>query len=82
MPELVDAIEVYNSNPRHEDHSELSEALAREHNLPVSAGSDAHRDEDVARTGIMTEFEIKTAEDFIRAVKSGEIEIIRGVVAE
>ena len=25
-PELVDAMEIYNSNPRHEDHSELSEA--------------------------------------------------------
>ena len=82
MPELVDAIEVYNSNPRHEDHSELSEALAREHNLPVSSGSDAHRDEDVALAGIMTEFEIKTVEDFIRAVKSGELEIIKGAVAE
>ena len=76
-PELVDAIEIYNSNPRHEDHSELSEALAEKYDLPVSAGSDAHRDEDIAGTGIETEEEIRTADDFIRLVKEKKVKIIR-----
>jgi predicted metal-dependent phosphoesterase TrpH len=76
-PELVDAIEIYNSNPRHEDHSELSEALAEKYGLPVSAGSDAHRDEDIAGSGIETEEEIKTVSDFIRLVKEKKVKIIR-----
>ena len=76
-PELVDAIEIYNSNPRHEDHSELSEALAEKHGLPVSAGSDAHRDEDIALSGIETEEEIRCVEDFIRLVKERKVKIIR-----
>lgn len=75
-PELVDAIEIYNSNPRHEDHSELSKALAEKYGLPVTAGSDAHRDEDIACSGIETEEEIMTTSDFIRLVKERKIKII------
>lgn len=78
-PELVDAIEIYNSNPRHEDHSELSKALAEKYDLPVTAGSDAHRDEDIACSGIETEEEIKTTSDFIRLVKERKVRIIRGI---
>lgn len=79
-PDLVDGIEVYNSNPRHADYSDMSEKLAREKRLPVIAGSDSHRPEDVCLCGILTETEIKTADDFIRLVKSGNIEVIRSNV--
>lgn len=76
-PELVDAIEVYNSNPRHEDYSERSVALAKEYDLPITAGSDAHRDEDIAGSGIETEEEIKTTADFIRLVKERKVRILK-----
>ncbi len=77
-PEFIDAVEVYNSNPRHEDHSDMTEKLSAEHGLPVSAGSDAHRDEDVALSGVETDVEVKTAEDFINLVKLGKVKVIRG----
>lgn len=77
-PEYVDAFEVYNSNPRHIDYSEKSEKCARENGLYVTAGSDAHRDEDIGLSGILSETEIKTAEDFIELIKSGKAEFIRG----
>lgn len=77
-PEYVDAIEVYNSNIRHDDFSERSYELAKEYGLYMSAGSDAHRIEDVGRSGIMSENEIKTIEDFISLLKSGEAKIIKG----
>ena len=77
-PEYVDAIEVYNSNPRHEDNSDKSEELVRKLGLRVSAGSDAHREEDVALSGIETEFKIETSEQFIELVKNGSIKVIRG----
>ena len=75
--EYIDAVEVYNSNPRHEDHSDLSEKFAREYNMPVSSGSDAHREEDIACGGIITETEIKTVEDFITAVKERKVKIYK-----
>lgn len=74
-PEYVDAIEVYNSNPRHDDHSELSEALVKELGIPVTVGSDAHRDEDVAGAALVSEKEIKTVEEFTLAVRSGALKI-------
>lgn len=76
--EYVDGIEVFNSNPRHSDYSERSQELAEKYRLYVTAGSDCHRLDDVGRTGIITEQEIKTSEDFVRVIKSGTAEIFRG----
>lgn len=75
-PEHVDALEAYNSNPRHENHTEQMLALAVAHGLPVTAGSDAHRPEDVAKTGILTKQKIQSADDYVRAIKSGEFRVI------
>lgn len=75
--EYVDAVE-FNTNPRHADFTEKTEELVKKHNLLVIGGSDAHRNEDIARGGIETENEIKSAEDLIEAVKSGKLKIIRG----
>lgn len=76
-PEFVDGFEVYNSNPRHEDFSPRGLALAREHEKYVLSGSDAHRPADVCRGGIFTKEPIGSSEDFIKAVKSGEYELVR-----
>lgn len=75
-PDCADAFEIYNSNPRHIDFSEKSEACAKENNLYISAGSDAHRIEDVGGSGIFTDTEITNAEDFIRIIKDGDFQII------
>lgn len=72
----VDAIEVFNSNPRHDNYTELAIAYAEENGFPMTAGSDTHRYEDVAKSGVITPYEIKTAEDYVRAVKGGELIII------
>jgi histidinol phosphatase-like PHP family hydrolase len=75
-PQYADGFEVRNSNPRHEDFSEKSEAVAGEYGLAMTGGSDAHRDEDVAGSGIETEERIETAEQFIRLVKEGKAKVI------
>lgn len=79
-PEYVDAIEVYNSNPRHMDNSDMSEEIVCKHGLCVSAGSDAHREEDIAHSGIDTELKIETSEQFIELIKSGSVRLIKGGV--
>ncbi|MBE7038733.1 MAG: PHP domain-containing protein [Ruminococcaceae bacterium] len=76
-PEYVDAIEVYNSNPRHEDFSEKSFQLAKENGLYMSAGSDTHRKEDVGKSGILSDTKIESSKDFISLIKSGRAKIIK-----
>ena len=76
-PQYADGFEVYNSNPRHEDFSEKSEAVAKEYGLAMIGGSDAHRDEDIAGAGIETEEKIESAEQFVRLVKEGKARVIR-----
>lgn len=75
-PEYVEAMEVYNSNPRHNDKSHEVMAAAEAAGLPMIAGSDAHRDEDIAGAGVWSETEIKTVEDFITLVRSGKAQLI------
>ncbi len=71
-PDLVDGFEVRNLNPRHCSYDECAEATAKEYGLYRTAGSDAHRPEDVAATAMGSENEIKTADDYIGLVKSGK----------
>ena len=73
----VDGLEVYNSNPRHDDHSDLALAQAREHSLCMTAGSDAHRLDDYGLSGMLSDTEIRTVGEFIALVKSGSGQLIR-----
>ena len=68
VPHAVDAFEAYNTCPRHNNFTDETIALAKEHGLPITCGSDSHRPEDVALGGVATEFEIKSAEDYISAL--------------
>lgn len=77
-PDAVDAIEAINPNPRHDNHKDLAKALADEHNLPITSGSDAHRPEDIARGGVMTEERITSAEDYIEALLCRQLTLIGG----
>ncbi|MBR4060363.1 MAG: PHP domain-containing protein [Lachnospiraceae bacterium] len=76
-PQYVDGIEVYNSNPRHNDYNEKAENFAGENNLYCLAGSDAHRLEDLALSGILTKIEIKSSNEFIEIIKSGQYELMK-----
>jgi len=76
-PHCVDAMEIYNSSPKHHDFSERSEKVALENGLYVTVGSDSHYAEDVGRTAIYTEKEIKTVEDYIECLKSGNFKVFK-----
>jgi histidinol phosphatase-like PHP family hydrolase len=76
--DCIDGVEVYNSNPRHLDYSEKTEEFAKKNKLPITAGSDTHRLEDVAKSGVLTEKKIESTKDYIDAVLSGKITIIYG----
>lgn len=74
-PEYIDGMEVYNTNPRHDNNTEKTLEFALEYNKYIAAGSDSHWPDDVAKAAILTDFEIKTAEDYINALKSGNYKI-------
>ncbi len=73
FPQFVDGFEVLNSNPRHENFTEKAIACAKEHNKPVTAGSDAHRTEDVGGAGVMTAEKITSPEQYIELFLSRKL---------
>ena len=77
-PQCVDAIEVINPNPRHENFDEKAIETARSFDLPMTSGSDAHRPEDVARGGVMTEERIRTTEDYLKALFGNKLILVGG----
>ena len=76
-PQFVDGFEVCNPNPRHISNDDHAEQTAAVYGLYRTAGSDAHRYEDVAQTAMISETEIKTVDDYITLVKSGTAEFYR-----
>lgn len=52
-PEILDAVEAYNGNPRHDSHNDQACALALQGGLALLSGSDAHQPVDVGRGGMI-----------------------------
>lgn len=76
-PNFVDALEVHNSNPRHNNFTERVIETALSFNKPMTSGSDTHRIEDVAQSGVITEKEICTASDYVQMLINNELKIIK-----
>src|SRR5690554_2326661 len=75
-PALVDGIEVFNGNPRHESHNKHAYKYAEKHHLKMISGSDFHRKGDVARGGIITTQKITSQKTFIRVLKESNYKLI------
>ena len=76
-PEYLDGVEVFNGKATKEAN-ELSEKWANEINAKIkTSGSDCHRKTGVALGGIITTEPIKTNDDLVRILKSGEYRLIR-----
>jgi hypothetical protein len=53
-PELIDGVEVFNGNPRHDSANHLALQYAQDHRLKMLSGSDFHQLPDLARGGVVT----------------------------
>ncbi|MBQ9084732.1 MAG: PHP domain-containing protein, partial [Clostridia bacterium] len=74
--QFIDGIEVYNGGNPPEDN-EKAEAFAAEHpELILTSGADTHDANSVGINGIMTDRRIKTVEDLVAVLRSGEYELI------
>lgn len=72
-PGLIDGVEIYNGNPRHDSCNHLALAYARKNNLLMTSGSDFHQPQDLARGGIVVRRRIKTPAGFVEAIREREI---------
>lgn len=77
-PALLDGVEVYNGNPRHNSSNEKAQKFARKNGLIEISGSDSHQPQDIARGGVFLTEPVDTSEELAAALKAGKIsELIR-----
>jgi len=78
-PRLLDGVEVYNGNPRHDSRNHLAYRFALEHGLRMVSGSDCHQLEDVGQGGIVTMQRIGGRQELVSALRDGKIEDLIGL---
>ncbi len=71
-PKLLDGVEVFNGNPRHNSRNHLARSYAQEHSLGMIAGSDSHQTGDVGRSGIISPRPICTISEFVDLLAGGD----------
>lgn len=75
-PSLIDGIEVYNGTNGRGAKNDMAKIWADAHpHLKQIAGSDAHSEAGVGRCGIETDEDIRTQEDLLRLLDSGNYRI-------
>jgi len=72
-PALLDGVEVFNGNPRHDNMNHKALSFAKKHNLKMISGSDFHRTDDVGRGGIIIPRKVKTSAELFKLLKNDEI---------
>lgn len=77
FPHAEDGIEIINSSHRDLNFDKKARKYAKQHNKPVTAGSDAHH-KDCNHGGMIFDHKLKDIHDFITSVKRGTgIELFR-----
>ncbi len=77
-PKLLDGVEVYNGNPRHDSQNHLALQLAKRNNLKQLSGSDFHQTEDLARGGIETQYPLRSETEFVKLLNTDSYRLIIG----
>lgn len=75
-PGICDGIEGFNSHPRHDSRNDIAMAWAKKYDMQMISGSDAHRPQDVAISGIRTKEIIKDAGQLLEVLRSRDYEMI------
>lgn len=74
-PGYTDGIETLNAHKGHDSRNDVAKLWAKKYNLLECGGSDCHHRGGEGRGGIITNFEIKSNSDLIKALK-GEFSLI------
>ena len=73
----LDGVEIYNASPRHDSRDALAVHYAKEFGLIGTAGSDCHRNEDIARAGIGTERLPSDSMEMMRLLRSRNFRLLK-----
>ena len=76
-PALLDGVEIYNGNKRHDSHNDEAEAFCRENGLIGLSGSDFHEWEDLARGGLALEEAVFSVAELLRLLRAGRFTVLR-----
>lgn len=68
-PSLLDGVEVFNGNPRHDSRNDLAYQFALVNNLKMISGSDFHQKVDLARGGIDTGEKVTNSTELVIKLK-------------
>jgi predicted metal-dependent phosphoesterase TrpH len=71
---LIDGIEIFNGNPRHDSRNNLATELARDNDLIKISGSDFHSIEDLGKGGIRFSKRVKTSKELVEALNNSKYE--------
>lgn len=74
---LLDGLEVYNGNRRHDSHNGKADNYAEEHGRRKISGSDFHENEDLARGGIITEEKADKTSELLKILKDNSYSLIK-----
>lgn len=77
-PTLLDGVEGYNGNKRHNSHDADARAFARENGLLMTSGADFHEWEDLARGGMWSPEPVRDEGHWVQLLKSGALTPIFG----
>ena len=76
-PKYLDGVEVFNAKSTKEENDNALK-WAEDNNIKIkTSGSDCHRKTGVALGGIITTEPIKTNDDLVRILKSGDYRLIK-----
>jgi len=74
---LLDGLEVYNGNPRHDSQNKKALNYAKNHKLKMISGSDFHEYEDLAQGGIVSKKLPLTINELCNLLESGNYSLIK-----
>ena len=76
-PDQIDGVEVFNGHFGHESNNDIALRWAEKYGLIQTSGTDHHDKKHIPNGGIETDFPIRTAEELIAVLKSGEYTLLR-----
>lgn len=71
-PELLDGMETFNGTPSYDGRNAIADAWAKRYGLIRTSGSDFHNPDQYGTGGILTSAAIRTGEELVAVLKSGD----------
>ena len=72
---LLDGVEVFNGNPSHDSHNDITELWAKNRGLRRLAGSDYHHPDSVLGAGILTEERVTDNQTLLQILRDGKYQV-------